>query len=329
MDKKKIPFALLSILIDFSDENHILSAGELMDHLAASYHLEIQRRAVYANIALLKEEGFDISDYEENGRGYYLKGRRLSATSFTRSEILLLCNAIHASHFIEEKESEEMISRLLTMLSVHERDKFHEQVYLPNAFKSGSENLLENIDLISNACHLHRQIAFCYLHYDGHKELIRNDHRYVVSPHYIVFHDERPYVIVTSSHPGISHYRIDRITNLIMLDDPCTPLGEKDRQEAYQYAEDRLFMFAGETLSVKYRCQTRIMNAMVDLFGRGMRTFYEDEDHFTMVIHTTKAGAVFLAQQYMDAIEVIEPKDIRDTVREALQKALAVYSRSI
>jgi predicted DNA-binding transcriptional regulator YafY len=327
MDKKKFPFALLAILQEESDEDHILSSSDLIERMKERFDMEAERRSIYANIRLLKEEGFAISSFEENNRGYYMKGRSLSAAPFAKSEILLLCNAIHASHFIDEKESETLINKLLTMLSTYQKEEFREQVYLPNAAKTDNTSLMRNIDLISEACHTRHQIAFCYLHYNAKKELIRNDQRYILSPHYIVFHDERPYVIATGRHPGISHYRIDRITNLVIRDEKCEPLAEADKQEAYAYARDRLFMFAGEPVYVRYICENRIMNAMIDLFGRDVRTtsLEGDPDHFAMVIRTTPAGAVFLAQQYMDAIELVEPADIRQQVIASLSAALKRY----
>ena len=243
MDKKKISFAILTILQEETDENHILSTSDLIRKLNDTCHLKAERRTIYSDIALLKQEGFAISDYEENGQGYYMKGRNLSARPFSRSEILLLCNAIHASHFIDQEESETLI--------------------------------------------------------------------------------------VTGRHPGISHYRIDRIANLLVTDEESDVLAEEDRQEAYQYAEDRLFMFAGEITHVRFRCENRIMNAMVDLFGKEVRTWPVDAEHFDMVIQTTSAGAVFLAQQYMDAIELMEPLPLREQVEAVLQKALKAYDKSI
>ena len=44
---------------------------------------------------------------------------------------------------------------------------------------------------------------------------------------------------------------------------------------------------------------------------------------------STSAGAVFLAQQYMDAIELMEPLQLREQVEAVLQKALKAYDKSI
>lgn len=327
MDKKTAPFAMLKILQEYSDEDHILQTSDIIRLLEEQYHVKEERRTIYTNISLLRKAGFAISTYAENGRGYYMKERALSARPFTKSEILLLCNAIHASHFIDNAESEEMISKLLSMLSDAQKEEFRRQVYLPNSAKSGSDDLLHNIDLISRACYEHQKIAFHYVGYDQNRQLVKHDRRYELSPHYIVFHDDRPYVIVTSRHPGISHYRIDRITDLEVLDIPADPLKAEDEQEAYQYARDRLFMFAGAKRQVKYRCANRIMNPMIDLFGPEVRTFTleEDPDHFYMVIDTTEEGAVFLAQQYLDAIQLIEPASLAEKVKQSLQNALQNY----
>lgn len=56
--------------------------------------MPIERRTLYANIQMLKEFGYEISTYQENGHGYYLDNR-----DFEESEIMLLCNAVHAVQF--------------------------------------------------------------------------------------------------------------------------------------------------------------------------------------------------------------------------------------
>lgn len=85
-EKKHISFALLQILQEESDENNILSAGELLEKLNKRLDLSIERRTLYSNIDILRQAGYEISDYNENKKGYYLKQRQ-----FEKGEILLLC----------------------------------------------------------------------------------------------------------------------------------------------------------------------------------------------------------------------------------------------
>ena len=107
-EKKHISFTLLQILQEETDEDHILSASELMERINQRLDLNIERRTVYSNIDILRQAGYEISDYNENGKGYWLKTRQ-----FDKGEILLLCNAVHASHFISHEQSEALIEKLL------------------------------------------------------------------------------------------------------------------------------------------------------------------------------------------------------------------------
>ena len=51
--------------------------------------------------------------------GYYLQEKQ-----FDKAEILLLCNAIHASHFISKKQSNRLIKKLLKTQSKYEAKEF-------------------------------------------------------------------------------------------------------------------------------------------------------------------------------------------------------------
>lgn len=47
-EKKHIAFAILDILTTYTDEDHILTAREIMDFLKAKYNTEIERRTLYS-----------------------------------------------------------------------------------------------------------------------------------------------------------------------------------------------------------------------------------------------------------------------------------------
>jgi len=77
-DKKELPLAMARVLVEYTDEDHWLSTKELTRILEDEYGLTAERRTIYANIDLLKEYGYDISTWQENGVGYYLKSHRFS-----------------------------------------------------------------------------------------------------------------------------------------------------------------------------------------------------------------------------------------------------------
>lgn len=90
MDKKASSLALLHILREYSDENHPLTQPRLLELMESEYGIELERRTIYNNCELLREMGYEVSTYSDNGKGYYLIDRQ-----FEPSQVYLLCNAIH------------------------------------------------------------------------------------------------------------------------------------------------------------------------------------------------------------------------------------------
>ncbi len=321
-EKKHSVLALLEILRNDSDRDHILSSSEIRKKLSDVYGLDIERRTLYSNIDMLEGFGYKISRYEENGKGYYLEERQ-----FEKGEILLLANAVHASHFIPQRKSEAMIRKLLATQSRYEREEFTERVYMPNPKKTRSPDLLRNISLVSEAIRKRKELQFTYMRYDLKKKLVpRREEVYIVEPRYIVYADSRAYMVVTSkTHEGYAHYRLDRIAKISLRDEKADPLPRDT--DAYEYARNRLFMYGGETSYVEYRCKTGVLDHMIDLFGEDLFLSPVNEEYFDMRIRTSRTAAKFLAQQYLGNIEILEPEDLRTEFAEELETALTEYRR--
>ncbi|MCR5230476.1 MAG: WYL domain-containing protein [Solobacterium sp.] len=321
-EKKHTPFILLRILQDETDENHPLSASRLIDRIFETSGIMIERRTLYSNIEILRQAGYEISDQRDNGKGYYICSRQ-----FEKGEVLLLCNAVHASHFINQTQSRDLIDKLLATQSRYGRQEFRDSVYIPNKKKTQSRTLFYNIELISEAIRDSRSISFTYMHYNKNKKLVaRRNEPYVLEPRYIVYSDSRPYLIATNTkHPGFSHWRLDKISGLTLLDEPARKLPREKKLEAYEYAGNKLFMFAGENIWVTFRCQNRIMDQMIDIFGPEVKILPGDDDFFILRVLTSRAGALFLAQQFLDAVELTDPAAVKEEVKEYLKKALEIY----
>ncbi len=319
-EKKQIALAILEVLKKHSDEEHILSFREIASYLEQEYDLSIERRTLYANIAMLKEFGYDISCYDDNAKGYYLAQRQ-----FDRSEVLLLCNAIHASHFISSRQSDDLIRKLLETQSRYEAKDFSDKVYMPNPLKTRNKQLLYTIDTVSQAIRENRKLSFVYLRYNDRKQLVpRREERYIVEPRYIVYADSRAYMIVTSeNHPGFIHYRLDRIRDAQVMAERSRIL--KNRTDAYEYARNKLFMYAGESRTVSFRCKEKILDQMIDLFGPEAKIYPDSEGSFLISVRTTDTGAIFLAQQFMDSIELLEPLELREQFRKILKDTNRKY----
>lgn len=305
-EKKQSLLALLDVLKKYSDEDHPLSVKQIQDHLSSEYNIDLDRRTLYTSMNSLREFGHEISDYE-TGKGYYLIDRQ-----FEKGEILLLCNAIHASHFISSKQSDDLIRKLLDTRSKYEQKEFTDKVYMSNPSKTPNKQLLLNIEVVSEAIRDNRQLSFTYLKYNNKKELVsRRIEPYTVEPRYIVYCDSRPYLIVTSrNHEGFIHYRLDRMKD-------CLILNEKSRifpkqSDPYEYARNKLFMYTGETNTVTFRCRENVMDHMIDIFGNDLLVIPQKDDSFTIKVKTSNQGALYLAQQFMENITIIEPEELKE-----------------
>ena len=321
-EKKHSAFAVLDILTAYSDEDHILTAKEIMRLLEAQYGLKIERRTLYSNLDILEQSGFKVSRYEDNGKGYFLEEKQ-----FDKGEILLLCNALHASHFISSKQSGELIRKLLKTQSKYEAKEFQGNIYLPNSWKTSNSELMYNIRLASEAIRDHKKIRFTYMRYDRTKKLVpRRKEPYIVEPRGIVYADSRAYLIVTQSkYYDFVHYRLDRISRASLVEETSKELPAKC--DPYEYARNKLFMYAGETVSVKFLCHERIMDQMIDIFGSDVFISPQDGEHFVLSVTAGKQGVIFLAQQFLDSMEILEPESLRKEFAEELERVLASYKK--
>ena len=93
LTEKANAICLLAVLKEYSDAEHILPMREIIAKMQSLYGIKIDRRTVYGAVALLIELGYDISIYEDNGAGYYLRSRELEP-----SEVLLLTDVFFPVH---------------------------------------------------------------------------------------------------------------------------------------------------------------------------------------------------------------------------------------
>ena len=319
-EKKYSTLALLDILKEYSDEEHILSVKQLQEHLENRHGLKLDRRTLYSNIAILEQNGYLISKYDDNGKGYFLEERQ-----FDKGEVLLLCNAVHASHFISARQSDKLIKKLLDTQSRYQQKEFKDKVYMPNPRKTLNKQLMYNIETVSEAIRDGKVLSFRYMRYDRSKKLVpRREELYVMEPRYIVYADSRAYMIATSTrHPGYIHFRLDRMADAQILNEKATL--SRSSKDAYEYARNKLFMYNGEMKNITLRCKEGVMDQMIDIFGTELPILEQKDDTFLIRITASEQGALYLAQQFMEYVTIEEPEDLRQKFLEHLKQKIREY----
>ena len=318
MEKQLCTYPLLEILMEHTDLNHTIKTSDILRKLEVDHSLRIERHKLYSTIRQLNERGHQIV-YDKHSKGY-----KLCTRLFTKSEVLTLCNAIHASNFICQKDSKALIDKLVGTLSTWEQDEYYDEVFEPNPKKTANESLMDNIEKASFAAHHNLKLSFKYQEYtptpnDGIMLHDKYPDRVTIEPRYICFVDGRPYLIVQGGRiDGFMHYRLDRMKDAVVTEEKSTTPFK--RVDAYKYASNKLFMYSGEEVLVTIKFKKRVLSAMIDIFGTEHILFEPDEFHYQISVKVNDNGIIFLAQQYIDAIEIISPEDIRNRIRKTIDE---------
>lgn len=323
-DTRTYALAIYEILKEYSDEEHILSNPKIIELLELKYQINMNQRTVINNIEALIDFGIDISPFSENRKGYYLRDR-----SFEDSEVALLCNCIHSAHFIPIKDSNDLIKKITDTQSKYKKKKFINTVYINNMRKTVNKQLLYNIGLLMDAIDQKKKITFKYLHNDRNKKLVeKREKLYTISPYYVVQENENLYLLCRNkNYPDLAHYRIDKMKDIQLMEEGIVPLQKSF--DPYEYTKNKKFMWTGVEENIYLRCHERMLDDLIDQFGREI-TIQNDPEHpeyFFTRLHVPRNGIIYFALQYLKYCEVLQPQDIRDEITQILEEKLTVYKK--
>lgn len=302
---------LLEILREYSDSNNILGMKDIISKMNTIYGIHPDRRTIYSAAALLLDLGYDISMYEENGVGYYLRGRYLE-----QSEILLLTDAVYSFPFIPAKQSEDLIRKLQKQLSVNQRKYYKHLTIVRQDKKTDNRQVFFNIDQLDEAITAGKQVQFTYMQYELDKKLHpRREKPYTVNAYGMVYMNEHYYLICSlTSFLKIALYRIDRMKDIKILDADC--IKQFNSQKA---VSDAIYGFVGEPDHIVMHCDKLVLNDVIDKFGGEVHLSELDENRFCASFDVPPHGVKFWALQYLPYVEVIEPKWLRDDIVECVK----------
>ena len=314
LTEKANAICLLEVLKEYSDVEHILPMREIVAKMQSLYGIKIDRRTVYGAVALLIELGYDISLYEDNGVGYYLRERELE-----QSEVLLLTDAVYSFPFIPARQTEQLVQKLQKQLSVHQRKKYRHLTVARQGHKTGNRQVFWNIEQLDEAIAQKKKVRLGYLHYGLDKKQ-HETKTYTLSPYEMVYMNERYYLICVPDHaPNTRLYRIDRMKDIQILDDP------RSEAVARQEAQNAVYAYVGAPERIIMYCDRAILDDVIDRFGTEVRMRREDED---ILVRTE----VEVSPQFFGwitglgpGVQILGPETVRRSYQEHLEQILSAY----
>ena len=304
-----------------SHAEHPVRAAQLIEILEKRYGIVCERKTIYSDIAALQDLGVDIVSIPGKNGGYYIASR-----NFEIPELKLLIDAVQSSRYLTEKKSRELIEKLCDQCSVHDARLVRRDVVVSGRVKSMNESIYYNVDTIQEAIGENRQITFRYFDWglDGKRRY--RDKEYIASPYGLCQDNENCYLLALSERYGITSYRVDRMSDIVLLKEPRVPCPELTGKNLQEHAGRLFQMYAGEATDVKLRFHRSLVNAVIDRFGTGTMLIPDGEDHFVFTVKVA-VSPMFLSWLigFGAKAKVIYPDSVAEKCRQLCLEAMSQY----
>lgn len=303
-------------MLEQTDENHYITMNEIIRQLSLC-GISAGRKAIYEDLEALRTFGLDIKQIKGNSFGYFVASR-----DFELPELKLLADAVTSSRFLTEKKSNELLKKIESLSSIYEAKQIHRQVFVSNRVKAMNERIYINVDTIHRAIAEGKKISFIYFDYGIDKKKKYRDGLRVCSPYALSWDDERYYLIAYyEKYSSISNFRVDRMENVKILEDKIEP--KPENFNIAEYMNSSFSMFSGESIDVKLRFDNKLINTVIDRFGKDISLIPDGNEHFTVHVKV-KAEAPFFAWmfQFGNKAKIVEPEELKTRYMVHLNEVL-------
>ncbi len=311
---------------------------------------------------MMKDPVFGFIDYRDFGnqksptRYYYYE------SVFSNEEITMLCDAMETYNYFERKDITDLYKKMASLRREEgegaDAPKYHSQSYdaqIKNP-ASSTVNVLENVQMIGEIIRKKFLMEIEYCNYGlvgGKIGLIpRNGgNKSLYLPLKLLWSNGYYYVTALGSFGNaLINLRVDRINNIVEIEPDENEY--KDRinkiddtqagalQSKSVYRATNPIMFGGKPIPINLLIRTTekngIMNAVVDIFGRGIRIHKasnndfqklngmpaplgsEKETWYKVRVSATPGGVELAATQYCNSMFVLDPPELRDRIRDRI-----------
>lgn len=277
----KLRLLYIEKMFNDTDEEHPLTNAEIMQILEEKYGMTTHRTTIPSDIDLLIKSGMEIEIIESKPKKYYLNDY---ARTFTLPELKILVDSVASFKFITKNKSDELIEKIVTLGTPSSVPSLKRNLWSEGRIKQENERIYFNIEAINQAINEGKKIAFQYFQYDvKKKQKLKHDGAlYKFSPYALVWNGDYYYMVgYSEKHDGIGNFRIDRIakTPQILDDDAVSMPQDFDIAE---YTNGMLRMYNSERCDVELICDNSVMDAIIDKFGTGAKTYAFDMTSFKL-----------------------------------------------
>ena len=309
MKKPNRTLLVFKYLWENTDDDHPATLADITEFLATQGLIVKDYRVLQKEIADLANFGIDIVEKRKRSYEYSIGSRH-----FDVPEVKLLVDAVQSSRFISKKQSKELIRKLSAFVGPRSASIIKRQLYVDQRFKATNESVMRSVDCIQDAIGTRKKVIFQYYDYSPAKEKVaRHDGQfYRVSPYSLLWSGDNYYMVGHSEEKDrVQKFRIDRIDNLSLLDEPriSPPKGYK----VGDFFTQEFSMLSGQECEIELLVENPLMNSIIDRFGEGVKTEIVDDAHFKVIVtvslSTNFYGWVFASN---GKVRIVQPQEAID-----------------
>ena len=322
--KKLALIRIWQIFHKHSDYDHPLTQDDIAEHLESDYGIVIERKAIGRNVSLLKEAGVDIASRRA---GSYLESRE-----FEDSELKLLIDGVLCSQHINPRHSSDLIEKLCGLSNKYFRSHVKNIHSVGDWNKTENKALFYNIEMVDIAIEEGKQLQYNYNKYGLDKNLHKSSFQRV-TPYQLILHNQKYYLMAHSTYwDNMVFHRLDRISNMQFCDRPAKSIREvKGYESGIDYkkiASTMPYMYTDEPERIQFTTAPWMVDQVIDWFGKDIKIENtENENEVLVSLSASPYAMEHWAMQYLNHIEVIAPKHLRERIKENLKVAEEKYKK--
>ena len=156
--------------------------------------------------------------------------------------------------------------------------------------------------------------------------------KYIIYPIKMVVSLGRYYLYCKHKYfTNLSCLRVDRIISCKRLEGEKCPWGATPTEFILNGAREphfaqRLYMYTGEPLGIKFITDDRHINDVIDWFGSEAKLTRNEDNTITAAVKADRKAMLCWALQYCRFVTVTEPPELVDDIRKALEDASKKYN---
>lgn len=325
MQKNKQKLLKILEILKETDESNPVTANRIV-YLLKSKGIDAERKSVLRDIGVLNECGYETILHHDNKLGFYL-----SNPVFEDWELKFLADAVFSARFLTKRETGEFFKKICSLASKTGKKKL--TALTPVQFeKSENRSVKFNIDKIMTAVYKQKKIVYQYEFTDItlSKKMKEDGFKYSVSPFVLYRRCDQYYLIAnTDGYDNLSCYRLDRMKNLEVTDQPARSaesiVGSNADQAIAEHIRHTLYNFGGEKIVLTLEIKASAVDDVIDFFGNGIRLASEEGKIIVTVRTTESEGLYRWLLQFSCSVTATSPQSVTAEMQKRIRLAANTY----